>query len=182
MRIDARPQAICLLYPLPKKILLDLVIVPSCEQSDGDRQVGVNIAPSHEMALRCENLNQRARFDTMDVTDEFPAMDPRISLFHFGKILFVIVNLFHLPFQYSPCVGQWEYGFWLVGITFTFCLTESGAFVKLYLTKVSKSKGKLNMKTALIIIAIGLSLMVFILPLFCLILSFLEGRHHSKRG
>ena len=38
------------------------------------------------------------------------------------------------------------------------------------------------MKTILIIIAIGLSLMIFILPLFCFVLSFLEGRHHSKTG
>ena len=36
------------------------------------------------------------------------------------------------------------------------------------------------MVTALIVVGIGLSLMFFIVPLFILILAFLEGQHRSK--
>jgi hypothetical protein len=38
------------------------------------------------------------------------------------------------------------------------------------------------MKNILIMVAIGLSLMIFILPLFCLFLAFLEGRNRPRTG
>jgi hypothetical protein len=38
------------------------------------------------------------------------------------------------------------------------------------------------MKTILLMVAIGLSLMIFILPLFSLFLAFLVGRNHPRTG
>ncbi len=61
-----------------------------------------------------------------------------------------------------------------------FLLTKLKIFVKWYLTNHKEEIP--SMKTVLILTAVGLSLTIFIVPLFILILFLLEGPFHSRKN